>query len=58
MSSSVSDVHSYLIIRKLLDSVFSILLLFIHRWGIRHAYTGLFFRKVAYISYDVLRFVQ
>lgn len=35
MSSSVVDVHRYVIIRKLLDSFFSILMVFIQLWKIQ-----------------------
>lgn len=55
---SVSDVDGYIIVRKLLDSIFAIFPLFIRRWEFQRIYTGIFFRKVVYTGYDASCFVQ
>lgn len=51
LSSSVSDMDGYVIVRKVLDSVLNIFPLFICWWEIQ-AYTGCFFLKVADTWYD------
>jgi uncharacterized membrane protein YraQ (UPF0718 family) len=57
-SSSVHDVGHYVIIGKLLASVFNILLV-LHAGGkFIDTYAGLFFRKVAYTRYDLLWFIE
>jgi hypothetical protein len=60
VSSSVSDMDRYVIIRKLLGSIFGVLPVLIRQWEI-NKYTicvGLFFRNVAYTAYVLLLFVQ
>jgi hypothetical protein len=56
VSSSVIDVDHY-IIRKLLDYIFNILLVFIHQWEIQ-TYSGLSFCRVAYTRYDLPWFIE
>jgi hypothetical protein len=54
--SLISDVVRYVIIRKLLDSISGIDTP-TGNSGMLCLYTGFFFRKVAYASYDVIWFV-
>jgi hypothetical protein len=56
-SLSVSDVHHYVIIRKLSDSISNILPLLIHQWEIQ-TYTGIFLCNVAYTRYNVPWFTE
>lgn len=56
-SSSVNDVDRYSIIRMLLDSIYSLLPIFIRYGKFRHSYRGLFFSKFAYTRHDVPWFV-
>jgi hypothetical protein len=53
-SSSVSDVHRYVIMRKSLDSVSSIFPILLRQWEIQH----FFFRKVAHTRRYIPQFVE
>jgi hypothetical protein len=57
-SSSVSDVERYVIIRKLLDSLFDIFRYSCASGKFKHTYTGLFFLNVAYKDCGVSWLVQ
>jgi hypothetical protein len=56
-SSPVGDVDSYVVIRKLFDSVFYIIPVFIQDGEIRHTFTGILFRMVGYTRHDTPWFI-
>jgi hypothetical protein len=51
--SAVSDVDCYVIIIKVLDFLFNILLVFLRPWEV-NSYVGIFFCKVAFMRHNVL----
>jgi hypothetical protein len=55
-SSSVMNIHNYIIIRKLQVSIFNMLTIFISRWEI-HTYREFFFYKVGYTKYYLFWFL-
>jgi hypothetical protein len=58
-SSSVRNVDHYIIIRKLLDSIFSIYIQYSYTGAkLKHIYVELFFHMVAYTKYNIPWCVQ
>jgi hypothetical protein len=57
-SPSVSDLDGYIVIRKLLDSIFPVLLALICQQEIQTSLQKIFFHKVTYTRYDMPLFIQ